>query len=87
MRGASTRRLLALLWLTFYDGRGAWKGLVWAALGRLHAKGGIADPVGRAKSLVLTDGYCAGPRRCSGSYSHGPTVASGPWRSQPRLGA
>jgi hypothetical protein len=46
---------LALLWLTLHDGRRAWKGFDWAALGRLHAKGLIADPVGRAKSVVLTD--------------------------------
>ena len=47
--------VLALLWLTLHDGRRAWKGFDWAALGRLHAKGLIADPVGRAKSVVLTD--------------------------------
>lgn len=47
--------VLALLWLTLHDGRRAWKGFDWAALGRLHAKGFIADPVGRAKSVVLTD--------------------------------
>lgn len=47
--------VLALLWLTLHDGRRAWKGVDWAALGRLHAKGLIADPVGRAKSVVLTD--------------------------------
>lgn len=47
--------VLALLRLTLHDGRRAWKGFDWAALGRLHAKGLIADPVGRAKSVVLTD--------------------------------
>jgi hypothetical protein len=47
--------VLALLWLTLHDERRAWKGFDWAALGRLHAKGLIADPVGRAKSVVLTD--------------------------------
>jgi hypothetical protein len=47
--------VLALLWLTLHDGRRAWKGFDWAALGRLHAKGLIADPVGHAKSVVLTD--------------------------------
>ena len=47
--------VLALLWLTLHDGRRAWKGFDWAACGRLHAKGLIADPVGRAKSVVLTD--------------------------------
>ena len=37
------------------DGRRAWKGFDWAALGCLHDKGLIADPIGRAKSVVLTD--------------------------------
>jgi hypothetical protein len=47
--------VLALLWLTLHDKRRAWKGFDWEVLGRLHAKGLIADPVGRAKSVVLTD--------------------------------
>ena len=47
--------VLALLWLTLHDGRRAWKGLDWDALGRLHRKGMIMDPVGKAKSVVLTD--------------------------------
>lgn len=47
--------VLALLWLTLLDVRRAWKGFDWAALGRLHAKWLIADPAGRAKSVVLTD--------------------------------
>ena len=47
--------VLALLWLTLHDELRAWKGFDWETLGRLHAKGLIADPVGRAKSVVLTD--------------------------------
>ena len=47
--------VLALLWLTLHDERRAWKGLDWDALGRLHRKGMILDPVGKAKSVVLTD--------------------------------
>lgn len=47
--------VLALLWLTLHDGGRAWKGFDWEALGRLHRKGLIGDPVGRAKSVVLTD--------------------------------
>jgi hypothetical protein len=47
--------VLALLWLTLHDERRAWKGLDWDVLGRLHAKGLIADPVGRATLVVLTD--------------------------------
>ena len=33
----------------------AWKGHDWEALNRLHRKGMIDDPVGKAKSVVLTD--------------------------------
>ena len=47
--------VLALLWLTLHDERRAWKGFDWEVLGRLYAKGLIADLVGRAKSVVLTD--------------------------------
>jgi len=47
--------VLALLRLTLHDGQRVWKGLDWDALGRLHRKGMISDPVGKAKSVVLTD--------------------------------
>jgi hypothetical protein len=47
--------VLALLQLTLQDGFRAWKGHDWGALGRLHRKGMICDPVGKAKSVVLTD--------------------------------
>ena len=47
--------VLALLWLTLHDERRAWKGFDWQVLDRLHRNGLIADPVGRAKSVVLTD--------------------------------
>jgi hypothetical protein len=47
--------VLALLWLTLHDERRAWKGFDWDALERLHARGLIADPVNKAKSVVLTD--------------------------------
>ena len=47
--------ILALLWLTLHDERRAWKGFDWDALERLHARGPIADPVNKAKSVVLTD--------------------------------
>jgi Domain of unknown function (DUF6429) len=46
---------LALLQLTLHDERRAWKGFDWRVLERLHRKGLIADPVGKAKSVVLTD--------------------------------
>jgi hypothetical protein len=47
--------VLALLRLTLHDGRRAWKGHDWDTLDRLHRKGLIGDPVGKAKSVVLTD--------------------------------
>lgn len=47
--------VLALSWLTLHDERRAWKGFDWDALDRLHRKGLILDPVGKAKSVVLTD--------------------------------
>ena len=54
--------VLALLHLTsFTEGKGefaytrAWKGHDWAALNRLHEKGLIGDPVGKAKSVALTE--------------------------------
>lgn len=47
--------VLALLWLTLHDERHAWKGFDWDTLERLHARGLIADPVTKAKSVVLSD--------------------------------
>jgi len=47
--------VLALLYLTLHDGIRAWKGHDWDALDRLYRKGMIENPVGKAKSVVLTD--------------------------------
>jgi hypothetical protein len=47
--------VLALLRLTLHDGQRAWKGFDWDPLDRLHRKGLIANPVNKAKSVVLTD--------------------------------
>jgi Domain of unknown function (DUF6429) len=47
--------VLALLLLGRHDGQRVWKSFDWAAMGRLHENGLISDPVGRAKSVVLTD--------------------------------
>ncbi|UEQ02170.1 DUF6429 family protein [Halomonas profundus] len=47
--------VLALLYLTLHDGARAWKTFDWESLNRLHAKGFIADPVNKAKSVVLTE--------------------------------
>ena len=53
--------VLALMFLTLHDERGfpsmsrAWKSFDWDAMGRLHAKDLILDPVNKAKSVVLTE--------------------------------
>ena len=47
--------VLALLYLGRHDGQRVWKSFDWDAMNRLHARGFISDPVGRAKSVVLTD--------------------------------
>ena len=46
---------MALLHLGLHDGCRAWKGFDWDAMGRLHKKGLISDPVGKAKSVMLTE--------------------------------
>ena len=47
--------VLALLYLTVHDGARAWKSFDWEAMNRLHEKGYISDPVGKAKSVILTE--------------------------------
>ena len=47
--------VLALLLLGRHDGGRVWKSFDWDAMERLHKKGLISDPVGKAKSVVLTE--------------------------------
>ncbi len=47
--------VLALLLLGLHDGSRVWKSFDWDAMERLHAKGFISDPVGKAKSVILTE--------------------------------
>lgn len=47
--------VLALLLLGLHDGFRVWKGHDWDAMNRLYEKGFISDPVGKAKSVVLTE--------------------------------
>ena len=49
------RAVLALLYLGLHDGERTWKGFDWDAMNRLHEKGFISDPVGKAKSVVFTE--------------------------------
>ena len=46
--------VLALLLLGLHDKDRAWKSFDWETMGRLHAKGLISDPVGKAKSVALS---------------------------------
>ena len=46
---------LALLSLTLHDGNRVWKGIDWEITDRLHEKGLIHDPMGKAKSVTLTE--------------------------------
>ena len=45
----------ALLRLGLHDGWRAWKGFGRDAMGRLHRKGMIPDPVGKARPVVLAE--------------------------------
>jgi hypothetical protein len=47
--------VLALLLLGRHNGDRAWKGFDWEAMNRLHERGFISDPRGKAKSVILTD--------------------------------
>jgi hypothetical protein len=47
--------VLALLYLTLHDEARVWKSFDWDALNRLHEKGYISNPVGEAKSVLLTE--------------------------------
>ncbi|HKB35155.1 MAG TPA: DUF6429 family protein [Gemmataceae bacterium] len=42
--------VLALLYLGLHDGARAWKGFDWEAMNRLHERGYITDPRGKASS-------------------------------------
>jgi Domain of unknown function (DUF6429) len=47
--------VLALLCLGLHDGARAWKGFDWDAMARLHQRGYISDPRGKAQSVVFTE--------------------------------
>jgi Domain of unknown function (DUF6429) len=49
------RAVLALLSLGMHEGNRVWKSFDREVMGRLHAKGYIGDPVGKAKSVVFTE--------------------------------
>ncbi|MEP1449061.1 MAG: DUF6429 family protein [Paraglaciecola sp.] len=41
--------------MTLHDNGRAWKQMDWEVMNRLHEKGLICDPVGKTKSVQLTD--------------------------------
>ncbi len=47
--------VLALMHLGLHDHDRAWKSFDWDALNRLHEKQLISNPVGKAKSVMLTE--------------------------------
>ena len=47
--------VLALLSLGRHEGYRTWKAFYWEVMIRLHQKGFISDPVGKAKSVVFTE--------------------------------
>lgn len=52
--------VLALLYLGHWTERPdniarAWKSLDWSAMERLHAKGLISNPIGKSRSITLSD--------------------------------
>lgn len=59
--------VLALMFLTLHDPdrvfgtERAWKSFDWSVLDRLNQQGMLMDPVGKAKSVILTP---EGRRRC-----------------------
>ena len=46
---------LALMLLGVHDGWRTWKGFDWEVLDRLHQKGLITDPKGKARSVIFTE--------------------------------
>ena len=60
---------LALMYLTVYSEDGAaktWKGYEWETLGRLHKANLIHDPLGKAKSVMMTE---EGKKLCQELFS------------------
>lgn len=50
--------VLALLYLNAFSDKGtvrAWKGFDWDSMNRLHQRGFISNPKGKAKSVVLSE--------------------------------
>jgi len=63
---------LALLLLVMHNedeyGARAWKGFDWDTMNRLHEKGFIGNPVGKAKSVLVTREGCKKARELFEAY-------------------
>ena len=46
---------LALMYLTLHDGQRVWKGIDFEVMNRLHERGLIDNPIGKQKSVFLTE--------------------------------
>ena len=85
--GKIDQAVLALLYLGLHDGARAWKGFDWEAMNRLHEKGFIADPRGKARSVVFTEAGLAEAKRLleqlfsSESTQRMWIMVAGPYRS------
>lgn len=75
---------LALLYLVTHAreegfGARAWKGFDWDTLNRLHAKGYISDPVGKAKSVAMSEeGFLKARELCERHFTGNTTVIQFP---------
>lgn len=49
------KAVLALLQLGLHDGNRTWKSYDWEVMNRLYEKGLISNPVGKTKSVELTE--------------------------------
>ena len=71
---------LALLYLVTHErhegfGASAWKGFDWDTLNRLHEKGYITDPVGKAKSVGMSEeGFLKARELCERHFFRKATI-------------
>ena len=66
--GRIDEAVLALLSLGLHDDTRAWKSFDWDVMARLHEKGYISDPRGKAKSVVFTEQGLAESERLLSKY-------------------
>lgn len=52
--GRIDEAVLALLWFNLSTTGMAWKSFDWTAMERLHERGLISDPAGKARSIEMT---------------------------------